>query len=103
MDLRDNELCYIVGKGDVVISLSNDLILELRNIRYVMKLERNLISVDQLTYGGMKSTLDSDVCMITKGGMVMAHGKKEGTLYITSGFGASILVASSEVNAGVWH
>ena len=51
----------------------------------------------------MKTTFDGDVCKITKGAMVMAHGKKEGTLYMTLSFGASISVASSEADAGVWH
>jgi len=29
--------------------------------------------------------------------------QEEGTLYMTSSFGASISVASSEADAGVWH
>jgi len=33
----------------------------------------------------------------------MAHEKKKGTLYMTSGSGASISVASSKVDVGVWH
>ena len=37
--MRDNELCYIVGKGDVVVSLSNDPTLKLRNIRHVPKMK----------------------------------------------------------------
>ena len=37
----------------------------------------------------MKTTFDGDVCKITKVAMVMAHGKKEGTLYMTSGSEAS--------------
>ena len=49
----------------------------------------------------MKTTFSGDVCKITKGAMVMAHGKKEGTLYMTSGSDASISVVSSDV--GVWH
>jgi len=32
----------------------------------------------------------------------MAHGK-EGSLYMMSGSGVSILVTSSEADAGVWH
>jgi len=32
---------------------------------------------------------------------MMAHGKKEGTLYMASGSGASISVVSSDLNAGV--
>jgi len=50
----------------------------------------------------MKTTFDGDVCKIMKGAMVMARGK-EGTLYMTSGFRVSISVASSELDAGVWH
>jgi len=67
-----------------------------------MKLKRNLISVGQLADGGIKTTFD-DVCKITKRALVMAHGKKEGILYMTSSFEASILVVLSEVDAGVWH
>ena len=40
----------------------------------------------------METTFDSDVCKIMKGDIVMAHGKKEGTLYMTSNFRASISV-----------
>jgi len=81
------ESCDIVRKGDVVFNLSNGLTLKLRNVRHVLKLKRKLISVGQLADGGMKITFASDVCKITKGVMVMAHRKKEGTLYITSGSG----------------
>jgi len=41
--------------------------------------------------------------MITKGSMVMTHNMKEGTLYMTSDFRASILVASLELDVEVWH
>ena len=92
--LGDDEPCDIVGKGDVMVSFSNGSILKLTNVRHVPKLKRNLISVGQLADGGMKTIFDGDVCKITKSAMVMAHGKKECTLYMTSGFVASILVAS---------
>jgi len=74
--LGDDESCDIIGKGDVVVSLSNGSTLKLTNVRHVQILKRNLISVGQLVDGGMKTTFDGDVCMITKGAMVMAHGKK---------------------------
>ena len=76
MYLGNDEPCDIVGKGDVVVSLSNGSTLKLRNVRQVPKLKRNLISVEQLADEGMETTFDSDVCKITKGAMVMAHGKK---------------------------
>ena len=99
----DDKSCDIVRKGDVVVSLSNGSILKLRNVRHVPKLKKNLISVGQLADVGMKTVFDGDVCKITKGVMVMAHEKKEGTLYMTSGFKASISVASSEADVGVRH
>ena len=68
--------CDIVGKGDVVVSLSNGSILKLRNVRHVPKLKKNLISVGQLADVGMKTVFDGDVYKITKGAMVMTHGKK---------------------------
>jgi len=101
--LGDDESCDIVGKGDVMISLSNGLTLKLKNVRHVLKLKRNLISVGQLADGGMKTTFDGDVCKITKGAMVMTHDKKEGILYMMSSSGASISVASLELDIGVWH
>ena len=86
-----------------MVSLSNGSMLKLRNIRHVLKLKINLISVGQLEDGGMMTTFDGDVCKITKGAMVMAHDKKEGTLCMKSDSGASILVASLELDVAVWH
>ena len=51
----------------------------------------------------MKTIFDGDICKIKKGVMVMAHDKKEGTLHMTLGSGASISIASSELDIGVWH
>ncbi|PSS08215.1 Endonuclease [Actinidia chinensis var. chinensis] len=40
---------------------------------------------------------------VTKGVMVMAHGKKQGTLYVTSGTNTVLAAASSEPDATTWH
>ena len=53
--LRDDEPCNIVRKGDVMINLSNSSMLQLRNIRHVSKLKRNLISIGQLADTRMKT------------------------------------------------
>ena len=101
VSLRDDELCNIIRKGDVTISLSNSLTLKLNDIMNVLKLKRNLISIGQLADEGMKTNFDSDICKITKDDMVMAHGKKKGTLYMMSGSGASISGSTSELDAEV--
>ena len=48
----------------------------------------------------MKITFDYNVCKITKGAMVMAYNKNEGTLYMVLDFGTIISVASSKLDAG---
>ena len=101
MYLGDDEPCDIIRNDDMVVRLSNGSTLKLKNIRDVLKLKRNLIFVRQLADGKMKTTFDGDVCKITKGAMVMAHRKKEGTLYIMLGSGTLFSIASSEANAGV--
>jgi len=60
----------------VVVSPSIGSTLKLRNVEYRPKLKKNLIYIGQLMDGGMQTTVDGDVCKITKGVMVMAHGKK---------------------------
>ena len=47
----------------------------------------------------MKTTFNGDVCKTTNGTMVISHGNKEGTLYMTLGSRASISVASLDVDA----
>ena len=101
MYLGGNEPCDIVRKDDVMVNLSNELSLKLRNIRHIPKLKKNLLFVGQLTDGGMKITFNSNVCKITKSVMVKAYDKKEGTLYMIFGSGASISVTSLQLDVGV--
>jgi len=51
----------------------------------------------------MKTAFNSDLFKITKGAMVMAHGKKEGALYTMSSSEASVSVASSDLDVGGLH
>ena len=85
----------------MMLSLSNGSMLKLRNVRHVPKLKKNLISVGHPAVGGIKITFDADICKITKSAMVMAHDKKEGTLYMMSSFRASISVVSLKLDVGV--
>jgi len=93
----------IIGKGNVTVSLSNGSALKLKDVGHVSKLKKNLIYIGQLADVWMKTTLDGDSYKIKKGAMIKAHGKKECTLDMNSGSTTSISVASSDVDAGMWH
>jgi len=43
--LGDDEPCDIIGKGNMMVSLSNDSMLKLMNVRSVPNLKRNIITV----------------------------------------------------------
>lgn len=101
--LGDDEACKIVGKGEVQLNLDNGTALQLTGVRHVPNLKRNLISVGQLAASGCKTTFGVDSWKVTRGSMVIAHGKKEGTLYVTSGTDSTIAVASSDIGASTWH
>ena len=101
--LGDDEPCSIIGKGEVQISLTNGTTLRMKDVRHVPNLKRNLISVGQLATSGCKTIFTDDSWKVTKGAMVMAHGKKQGTLYVTSGTNTVLAAASSEPDATTWH
>ena len=98
--LGDDEACNIVGKGDVQIIQTNGTMLILKDVRHVPSLTRNLISVGQLSACGMVTSFTADSWKMSKGAMVVARGKKEGTLYVSLGSYSRIAVASSEIDAG---
>ena len=54
--MRDNKPCQIVGKGKVKIKLQNENHWLLHEVRHVLMLNRNLISLGQL---------DDEGCVVT--------------------------------------
>jgi len=46
--MGDDEPCNIIGMGNVIVSLSNDSMLKLKDVRHIPKQKRNLISVGQI-------------------------------------------------------
>ncbi|GFZ01036.1 hypothetical protein Acr_14g0006710 [Actinidia rufa] len=101
--LGDDEPCSIIGKGEVQISLTNGTTLRLKDVRHVPNLKRNLISVGQLATSGCKTIFTDDSWKVMKGDMVMAHRKKQGTLYVMSRTNTVLATASSKPDATTWH
>ncbi|PKI41361.1 hypothetical protein CRG98_038247 [Punica granatum] len=76
---------------------------ELRGVRHIPGLKRNLISVGQLDDEGYDLSFGSSSWKIIKGAMVVARGKKEDTLYMTVNSYDSIALASANNDANLWH
>ena len=91
--LADDEPLKIVGKGDVRVKTRNGLVWKLQNVRHIPSLKRNLISVGQLDDEGYAVSFVGGLWKITKGAMIVARGKKAGTLYMTTNNHDSIALA----------
>ena len=99
--LGNDQPCDIIGKGVVKIKL-NGSVWELKNVRHIPDLTKNLISVGQLASDGYTTVFHGDNWKISKGAMTIARGKKSGTLYKTARACHLIAVAANE-NPNLWH
>ncbi|WVZ00646.1 hypothetical protein V8G54_026715 [Vigna mungo] len=99
--LGNEQSCEIVGKGAMKIKL-NGSVWELKNVRHIPDLTKNLISVGQLANDGYTIVFHGDNWKISKGAMTIARGRKSGTLYKTEGACHLIAVAMNE-SPNLWH
>ncbi|KAE8664189.1 Detected protein of unknown function [Hibiscus syriacus] len=76
---------------------------KLKEMRHIPGLKRNLISVGQLYGEGYSKTFSGCEWKITKGALVIARGKKTGTLYVTSNLENIIAVTDADGKSNIWH
>ena len=69
--LGDDEPCKIVGMGKVHIKLNNGNELLLKDVRHIISMKRNLISIEKLGDSGSLSTFEKTQQKITKGALVI--------------------------------
>ena len=69
--MSDDHPCNIEGMGTVHIKMNNGIVRELKEVRYVPLLKRNLISVGDLKTLGLVVSIRDGVLKMTKGSMVL--------------------------------
>ena len=72
-------------------------------MRHVPVLMRNLILVVKLDDEGHNMVFNNGGWKVTKGAMVVAQGKKTGTLYVKSNCRSMIAVADNSMSSNLWH
>ena len=80
--LADGKSLDIIGRCDINIRTSNGSVWTLNNVRYIPALKRNLISIGQLDDEGHYNTFGDGHWKVMKGNLVVAHGNKQGSLYM---------------------
>ncbi|CAH9050611.1 unnamed protein product [Cuscuta epithymum] len=102
--IADEEPLKIVGKGTVHVKTPNGCMLKLNGVRHIPGLRRNLLSIGQLDEESYAVTFGSKNWKITKGALLVAKRKKEGTLYMTTNSKDCIDVAADATNdVNLWH
>jgi len=83
--MGDNHPCNIEGMGTVRIKMDDEIVRELKEVRYAPQLKRNLISVGTLEALGLVVSIRDGVLKMTKGSMVVMKGVRRNNLYYLKG------------------
>jgi len=83
------------GIGTVLIKMLDGMVQELRELRYVPQLKRNLISVGALEALGLKVSVRDGVLKMTRGSMVLLKGVRRNNLYYLKGSTTTEQVSTS--------
>ena len=102
MYFDDDQPCDVVCKGKVQIKL-NGSVWKLNNVRHILDLRKNLISMGQLASEGYITTFSRSTWKVSKGALKIARDSMIGILYMTTDSCGSIAVAASKDDPNLWH
>lgn len=80
--LEDNGVCNMKETESVLLVTHDGLIRSLTNVRYVLELKRNLVSLGELDKVGYSYKSDKGVRKVSKGSMVKLKGTLTNGLYV---------------------
>ena len=79
--MGDDHPCNVDGIGTICIKMFDGIVRELKKMRYVPQLKRNLISVGALKMLGLVVSIRDGILKMTKGSMVIMKGVRQNNLY----------------------
>jgi len=83
--MGDDYPCNVEGIGTVRIKMFDWIVRELKEVRHVPLLKRNLISVGTLEALGLVVSIRDGVLKMTKGSIVVMKGVRRNNLYYLKG------------------
>ncbi|GJZ84657.1 retrovirus-related pol polyprotein from transposon TNT 1-94 [Tanacetum coccineum] len=106
--LGDNRACAIMGIGKVRVQMKDGSSFVLENVRYILELKRNLISLGTLDREGYTVKLQNGRVKVIKGSLMVLSGTMKGNcVYSLDGWAesgeASVGIQEKESLAQVWH
>ena len=107
--LADNQPCKIAGIGSISLKNHDGSTRVLTNVRYIPKLEKNLISLGTLESKGFTIIMQNGILKVVSGTLVVMKGIRRNNLYLYQGSTAvGTAAAVSEVDkvaemSRLWH
>jgi len=83
--MGDNHPCNVEGMGTVHIKMDDGIVRELKEVRYVSQLKRNVISVGALETLGLMVSIRDGILKMTKGPIVVMKGVRRNNIYYLKG------------------
>ncbi|KAG8491200.1 hypothetical protein CXB51_014356 [Gossypium anomalum] len=108
--MGNNASCKIASVGTIKVKMFDGVVRTLSDVRHVLELKRNLISLSTLDSKGYKYTAESGVLKISKGSFIVMKGQRKTVkLYVLQGSTVTgdVAVASSSMSDNditkLWH
>jgi len=83
--MGDDRPCNMEGIEIIQVKMFDGMIRELKKVRYIPQLKRNLISVGALKTLGFEVSIKDVILKMTKGSMVALKGVRRNNLYYLKG------------------
>jgi len=83
--MGDDRPFNMEGIGTIQIKMFDGIVRELKKVRYVPQLKRNLISVGALETMSLDVSIRDGILKMTKGSMVVLKGVRRNNLYYLKG------------------
>ena len=80
--MDNNAECNVIGIGTIKIKTHDGVVRTLSNVRHVLDLKSNLISLDTLESKGCKYSTECGVPKVSKGTWTLLKGSRRGSLYV---------------------
>ncbi|KAH9704495.1 retrovirus-related pol polyprotein from transposon TNT 1-94-like protein [Citrus sinensis] len=103
--IGNNQPCRTMGIGIIRLKMFDGMVRELKKVRFVPALKKNLISVDALEAKGYKVTIENGTIKFTHRAMVILQGVRRHNLYYLKGGTtdeANVVEAHSDTTK-LWH
>jgi len=96
----------MIGKSTFCIKIYDGTIRELKDVRYILRMMKNLISIGDLEVEGLRETLEEDILKMSSGPLVILKGIRCNKVYCLMDSAVTGLVSSEQLDGDstrLWH